>query len=179
VLSTTKRSVVLLLAVVALASQIHTSIAHAQATTYRQRLSALQLQNAYQQQQMAVQLAVQQTNLLLQAALRASVAPEPSGFYRPLNFQQQQSALQRALQQTTMLQQTMMRLNNQPSQSELPQLNAIQSALQITSSLQSAAQIQNGPLTTTQIQTLFRVQSSLIGLLASPPPQLSIPGQGR
>jgi hypothetical protein len=97
----------------------------------------------------------------------------------PLNFQQQQSAPQRALQQAIVLQQTMTRLNNQPGQSELSQLNAIQSALQITSSLQTAAQIQNGPLTTTQIQTLFREQSSLIGVLASPPPQLSIPGQGR
>jgi hypothetical protein len=167
-----KQNLAALLAAVALMSQIPIGKAYAQAVTYQQRLSTMQLQIAYQQQQTAVQLALQQTNLLLQTAFRENSAPEPSRFYRPLNVQQQQSALQRALKQTAALQQAMMRSNNGPGQTEFLQINAMRTAL-LASSLQTASQIQNDQLTTTQIQTLFREQSSLIGLLALPPPQVS------
>lgn len=164
---------------VALATSLTAGLAHVQPATFQQRLSALRQQNAYQQQQMAVQLAVQQTNVLVQQALRHGEVPQPSGFYRPLNFQQQASALQMALQQTMALQQATLQSNSRPTQGALLQINAVQTSLQLTSTLQTAAQIQNGQLTPAQVQTLFREQTSLMGLLVSPPPQIPRTAQGR
>src|SRR5262245_7874644 len=67
-----------------------------------QKLSMLRTQNSYQQQQAALQLAIQQTNLLTQRATRRDTSIEPAGFFAPLDFGPQQAALQFAFQQSTM-----------------------------------------------------------------------------
>jgi hypothetical protein len=154
VLFSTKRQVVIL--VLVLGPLVQAGPAHAQTTASQQRLSALQQQNAYQQQQTAIQLAVQQTNVLVQTALRQGEAPQESSLFRSPSFQQQQVALRAALQKTAALQQVMLRANRAPRPTALAQISALQSVLQTSLSLQTATQIQNGPLAPTQIQTLFR-----------------------
>ncbi|HEY2827503.1 MAG TPA: hypothetical protein VGJ04_07890 [Pirellulales bacterium] len=154
-----------------LSGQFITETAQAQPSTFQQRLTALRLQNAYQQQQTTLQAAVQQTNMLVQSALRQDAAMEPAGFFSPLNFQQQQSALQMALQQTTATSEVAMLSKTRPSQSALLQISTLQAALQTTAAIETASQIQNDQLTPDQVQSLFNEQASLANLLAFPPPQ--------
>lgn len=175
----TKGRLVVLAALSAIASASGPSSANAQASATQGRLLALQQQSAYQRQQSSIQLAVQQTNVLLQSAVRQNSATAQTDLFRPINFQQQQSALQMALQQTNALRQIQMRSSGPSGQNALLQAAAIQSALQTTASLRTALQIQNGILTTDQVQSLFREQASLMSLLASPSPQPSRPLPGR
>jgi hypothetical protein len=144
--------------------------AWAQTSPTQRRFAQQQLQNAFAQQQSAIQAGVQQTTLLLQQAIRQDISTEPSGFFSPLNFQQQESALQLALQRTVILQQTNLRFGQRLNQSGLLHVQALQGILQTTNSLKNAIEIQNGQLTTDQIQTLYHQQTSLSSLLASPPP---------
>jgi hypothetical protein len=144
--------------------------ARAQNGRSQNRLLALRIQNAYQQQQIALQSAVQQTELLTQQALHQAAMPEPSGFSRPLGFPAQQSALQFAQAQTRALSQITMSGRAIPNQSIGLQLAGLEAALQRTASLAAAAQIQNGPLTVEQIQSLFIEQANLMSLLAYPAP---------
>jgi hypothetical protein len=139
------------------------SVAQAQSTA-SQKLARLRAQNAYQQQQAALQLAIQQTNLLIQRANRQNSAIQPTGFFAPINFGPQQAALQFALQQSTMA--------SQPSatglQSTVSVSSAIQSAIQTSALLQTGTQLQSGQLTFEQIQSLFNEQAALTNLLAVP-----------
>ena len=167
----TKYRIVESLVLVAIASPLVAAQARAQSASYQQRLSALRLQNAYQQQQTALESAVQQTSVLVQQARRQESAQQSSGFLSTLNFSQQQAALQMALQQTTAATQAAMASKIQPSSAALLQVSAIQTAVQTTAALQTASRIQNGKLTLDQIQSLFNEQSSLTNLLAFPPPQ--------
>lgn len=146
-------------------------------SSYSQRLSDLQIQNTYQQQQTAAQLAVQQTVMVLQAALHQQTANEPSSFFLPPNFQQQATALQTLLQQTSALQQAQLRSNQISGQTYLLQTSTVQNALQTSTSLANALQVQNGLLTAEQIQLLFQELTSLTGIVGSSPPsiQRSIP----
>jgi hypothetical protein len=134
-----------------------------------QRLAALRVQNAFQQQQAALQLAVQQTNLLRQRAIRQDTSLQPSGFFTPLSFGSQQAALQLALQQSIAATQAASALTMgrvQPAS----QTSAIQSVLQTSAILQTMTQIQNGQLTADQVQSLFNEQAVLSNLLAVPVP---------
>src|SRR5262249_22252733 len=128
------------------------------------------IQNAYQQQQIALQSAVQQTELLTQQALHQAAMSEPGGFSRPLGFPAQQSALQLAQAQTRALSQITMSGRALSNQSIGMQLAGLEAALQRSASLELAAQIQNGPLTFVQIQSLFIEQANLMSLLAFPAP---------
>jgi hypothetical protein len=142
----------------------------AQSTSSQNRLLALRIQNAHQQQQIALESAVQQTELLAQQAVHQAATPEPTGFSLPLGFQAQQSALQLAQAQTRALTQITMSARSLPNQTVNLQLAGLEAALQRTASLQAAAQIQNAPLTTDQIQSLFIEQANLMNLLAYPAP---------
>jgi multidrug efflux pump subunit AcrA (membrane-fusion protein) len=133
------------------------------------RLSALQQQVALQQQQNAVQTAVQQTTFLLQSASQQNGMPQQADLPILINFQLQQSALQIALQQTTALQQASYGRDSSQGQTALRSLNALQTALQQTIALEGALPAQNGQLTPFQLQTLSQEQISLMGLLTSPP----------
>jgi hypothetical protein len=133
-------------------------------------LLALRVQNAYQQQQIALQSAVQQTGLLVQQAVHQAAMSEPSEFSQPLGFPAQQGALQVAQAQTRALAQISMSGRALPNQTIQLQLAGLEAALQRTASLQAAAQIQNKPLTVDQIQSLFIEQANLMNLLAYPPP---------
>lgn len=162
----------------ALMAHVSATDAAAQYASFQQRIATLQRQNAYQQQQVAIQLAVQQTNILLFDALQQNVSGQETGVMQTLNFQPQVSALQTALNQTTLLQQSNVRVGS-PVQSPLQQASALQNALQTTRFLQASSQFQGGTLTDQQIQTLFLQKASLIGLLAAPSPQLIRPTPGR
>jgi hypothetical protein len=179
VLAFTKRHVIESLILAVIASRLGAAHAHAQPPSSQQRLSALRLQNAYQQQQIALGSAVQETGVLLQQARRQEAIPRPSGFVSPLNFSQQQSALQTALQTTTAVAQAAMASKTQPSSAALMQVSAIQAAVQTTATLQTGSQIQNGQLTLDQIQSLFNEQISLSNLLAFPPPYFSRTSGGK
>lgn len=144
--------------------------ASAQNGSSQNRLLALRVQNAYQQQQIALQSAVQQTQLLVQQAVLQAATSARSEFSAPLSFQAQQSALQLAQAQTRALAQISMNGRALPNQTVQLQLAGLEAALQRTASLQAAAQIQNGPLTIGQIQSLFIEQANLMNLLAYPPP---------
>src|SRR5438309_10393193 len=87
------------------------SRAPAQATAYSQRLSALQQQNAFRQQQSAVQNAAQQTAILVQTVNQQNGLPVQSVMPTPTSFLQQQMALQTAMQQTRALLQTSQQRN--------------------------------------------------------------------
>jgi hypothetical protein len=171
-LAFTKCPIVESLVLVAIASPLVAVQAHAQPMSNQQRLSVLRVQNAYQQQQIALALAVQQTNVLLQQARRQEAVQQPSGFLSPLNFSQQQSALQLALQQTTATTQAAMASKVRPNSATLLQVSAIQAAVQTTAALQTASRIQNGQLTVDQIQALSNELTSLTNVLAVPPPQI-------
>src|SRR6516165_3119451 len=104
------------LALAFLALAIIPSTAPAQTTSYSQRLAGLQQRNAFQQQQAAVQAAVQQTTALTQSAFRQGTyrpngLPLPVVQPLPLNFLLQQAALENALQQTRALQQASLQRN--------------------------------------------------------------------
>jgi hypothetical protein len=166
-----------LLFLAALAPVLSAVPAHAQGPRRQSRLSALQQQNAWQQQQNAVQAALQQTNVLLQSANSGPApvnaqngVPPQAGTPNPVYLQQQEIALQTALQQTTALLQVSFRQNSALSETALRQLNTLQTVLQQTTALQSALSTQNGQLTSLQLQTLSQEQSSLMGLLTAQPP---------
>jgi hypothetical protein len=144
--------------------------APAQNGSSKNRLLALRIQNAYQQQQIALESAVQQTELLAQQAIHQTATSEPSIFSRPLAFQAQQSALQLAQAQTRALSQITMSVRSLPNQTVGLQLAGLEAALQRTASLEAAAQIQNGQLTIDQVQSLFIEQANLMNLLAYPAP---------
>ena len=96
----------------------------------RQRwLVALQQQNALQQQQNAVQAAVQQTTVLLQNAYQRVELPQPLAVTSLIDFQQQQSALQIALLQTSVLLQASYGRNPTLSETALREQNTLQTAL--------------------------------------------------
>jgi hypothetical protein len=141
-----------------------------QSTSSQNRLRVLRIQNAYQQQQTALETAAQQTNLLIQRAVHQASTPESAFFLRPLDFQAQQSALQIAQAQTRAL--ALLTLNGRsfPNQAILLQLAGLEAALQRSVSLEAAVQIQNAPLTPDQIQSLFAEQANLMNLLAFPAP---------
>jgi hypothetical protein len=163
VFTTVRSYVVAILFVVVVAPWLPTGFARAQSTTRSQRLSALQQQNAVQQQRNSVQTAALQTTLLLQANYQQNTVTTNS-----INFQLQQNALQDALQQTSGLQKS-----GAASSAAAGQLNTLQNALQQSSALQTALQQQSGVLSATQLQTLSQVQSSLMGLLLSRPQPLT------
>ncbi len=118
----------------------------------RQRwLVALQQQNALQQQQNAVQAAVQQTTVLLQNAYQRVELPQPLAVTSLIDFQQQQSALQIALLQTSVLLQASYGRNPTLSETALREQNTLQTALQQTVGLQGALLAQNGQLTAIQL----------------------------
>jgi hypothetical protein len=142
----------------------------AQNGSSQNRLLALRIQNAYQQQQIALQSAVQQTGLLTQQAVHQAATSAPNGFSPPLGFPAQQSALQLAQAQTIALSQITMNARALPNQSIGLQLAGLETALQLSASLQAAVQIQNGTLTVEQVQSLFIEQANLMSLLAYPPP---------
>src|ERR1700691_4485597 len=73
--------------------------ASAQASRRNRRLAALQQQNAFQQQQNAVQMALQHTTALLQVASQQTTVSQTGAAMGLISFQQQESALQIALQQ--------------------------------------------------------------------------------
>jgi hypothetical protein len=165
-----KYPIVRTLALLAITSLFFAAQGQAQPPSPQQRLAALRVQNAYQQQQTALELAVQQTVVLLQQARRQVAVPQPSGFLSPLNFSQQQAALQIALQQTTAATQAAMVSKSRPNSAALMQVSTIQAAIRTTAALQTASQIQNGQLTADQVQSLFNEQAVLSNLLAAPAP---------
>jgi hypothetical protein len=136
------------------------------------RLTTLKQLNALQQQQLAVQAAAQQTTSLVQKAYRnvgenyrnASLA-NTRIFY---DFQAQIISVEIALQQTSALMQSS-RSNRSLAQTAVGQLTTLQLALQQSLSVQGAMSAQSNALSAQQLQTLFQEQSSLSGLLTSPP----------
>ncbi len=178
----TMRRCVAVLFAAALALSPWAGAAHAQSTGRQSRLSAMQQFNALQQQQSAVQTAVQQTTLALQNAYQQGVLSQevqsgtapPVSTASPVNLQQQQIAFQTALQQTTALLQVSYRQNTGLGQTALRQMNTLQNALQQSIALQSSLSMQNGQLTLAQLQTLSQEQANLMGLTTSPPP---LPGR--
>jgi hypothetical protein len=139
------------------------SMAQVQATRFSQRLLALQQQNVLQQQQSAVQKAVQQTAILVQAA------PQKNGMtLQSINFQQQQVALRVAIQQTLALLQTGQG-NAALSRTALGQLNTLQLVLQQSIILQNASQMQSNPLTPEQLLVLSQEQRTLSSLVTTQP----------
>jgi hypothetical protein len=135
-------------------------------TPARSRLAVIGLQNASQQQQAALQVAVQQTNILIQQATQQDVPPGSADFHSPLNFGPQLAALQFALQQSAATQLIVARSG--PPHLSFSQATTIQSALQTSMSLQAALQIQSGPITNEQLQSLFREQTELTSQSFSP-----------
>ena len=156
------------------------SVAPAQASTYSQRLSALQQQNAFRQQQSAVQNAVQQTAILVQTVNQQNGTPVQSVMQTPTSFLQQQMALQTAIQQTRALQQTSQQQNPALSRTALGQLNTLQAVTQQSIFLQAALASQNNLLTPAQLLMLSQEQPSLSSLLTSQPASLPkrVPGFG-
>jgi hypothetical protein len=147
-----------------------TARAPGQSTNSRNRLTVLRIQNAYQQQQTALQTAAQQTNLLIERAVHQSSTPESAFFLRPLDFQAQQSALQIAQAQTRALALLTMNGRSSANQAILLQLAGLKAVFQQSVSLEAAVQIQNAPLTPDQIQSLFSERAELMNLLAFPAP---------
>jgi hypothetical protein len=128
-------------------------------------LSGLQQQNALNQQQNAVQTAVQQTFDLAQRARQRVAAPNA------IYFQRQEYALQVALQQTLALKQLFPAQSSARSQVVFQQ-NALQNALQQTLYVQNSLPQQGNPLTALQRQMLLQEQNSLMGLVGVQlPPQ--------
>jgi YesN/AraC family two-component response regulator len=147
------------------------SMAPAQPTTYSQRLSALRQQNAFRQQQSAVQNAVQQTAILVQTVNQQNGLAVQSVMPTPTSFLQQQTALQTAMQQTRALLQTS-RQNPAVRGTALGQLNTLQAVMQQSIFLQNALATQNNVLTPAQLLLLSQEQPSLLRLLTSQPAAL-------
>ncbi len=147
-------------------------------TPHRQtRLNALRQQNAFQQQQSAVQAAVQQTTLLVQNANQNAVAQ--NGAPPAIFFQSLENTLQIALQQTTALQQTATRSNTALTQLALRQQNTLQTAMQQTLAVESALSPPGAQLNSSQLQLLSQVQNSLTELFATQPRSLQRRNAGR
>src|SRR6266568_2995811 len=153
-----KCAVVSLLCVMAIA--VLPSRAPAQATAYSQRLSALQQQNAFRQQQSAVQNAAQQTAILVQTVNQQNGLAVQSVMPTSTSFLQQQMALQSAMAQTRALLQTSQQRNPALSRTALGQLNTLQAVLQQSAFLQAALQTQSNLLTPAQLLLLSQEQSS-------------------
>jgi hypothetical protein len=134
-------------------------------------MSSLQQQNALNQQQNAVQTALQQTTALLQVGRQAGPAPYP------IYFLKQQSALDVALQQTIALKQVTQGQNNTLHQLSVQQQFALQNVQQQAMGLQNSLSVQRTPLTPSQRQTLLQEQNSLFSLLNAAP--LSVPRSTR
>jgi len=173
------RQCITLLTVVALVLLFWQEPVRAQRPRRQTRLTALQLQNAVQQQQNAVQGAVQLTTALVQSAYhRQGLTPQQGGALQLVGtpvqytFQQQVYALQTAIQQTSALLQVNFRQNSALSATALRQLNTLQTALQQTIAIQGLLATQNGQFTAVQLQMLSQEQASLLGLLTSPPAPL-------
>ncbi len=149
------------------------AMAPAQTTTYAQRLAALQQQNAFQQQQSAVQNAVQQTAVLAQTAQQQNGMAPQTVVVTPISFLQQQVALQTAIQQTRALLQTGQQRNPALTRAGLGQLNTLQAVLQQSISLQTALLSQSNILTPAQLLMLPQQQFSLSSLLTTPPAPLT------
>jgi len=135
-----------------------------------QRLAALQLQNAFQQQQNAVQNAVQQTAALVQTARRQNAVLRQSFAPTSVDFVRQQIALQNALQQTNVLAQTTQQQNPALSRMALGQLNTLRSVLQRSLVLEIDLQRQNNVLTSLQMSQLSQELPNLSSLITSQPP---------
>ena len=142
------------------------------ASTYAQRLSALQQQNAFRQQQSAVQNAVQQTAILVQTVNQQNGLPVQTVMQTPTSFLQQQIALQAAVQQTRALQQTSQLRNPALSRTALGQLNTLQAVMQQSTFLQTALTTQSNVLTPAQLLLLSQEQPSLSSLLVPQPAAL-------
>jgi hypothetical protein len=147
-------------------------------TPHRQtHLAALRQQNAFQQQQSAVQSAVQQTTLLVQNANQNAVAQ--SGAPPAIYFQSLENTLQIALQQTSALQQTASRSNTALNHLALRQQNTLQTALQQTIAVETALSSPGSQLNSSQLQLLSQVQNSLTELFATQPRSLQRRNSGR
>ena len=171
------------LALAFLALAIIPSTAPAQTTSYSQRLAGLQQRNAFQQQQAAVQAAVQQTTALTQSAFRQGTyrpngLPLPVVQPLPLNFLLQQAALENALQQTRALQQASLQRNPTLSRLALRPLNTLEAVQQQSLALQNALQIQNNLLTPGQLLQLSQEQPTVSQLLINQPIPVRTPGAG-
>ena len=124
----------------------------------------LKLQNALNQQQNAVQTALQQTTALVQLGRQAG--PPPYSIY----FQKQQYALQIALQQTIALKQASQGRSPSLHQLSVQQQFALQNALQQATIVQNSLSVQRTRLTPLQQQTLLQEQNNLMGLVSGSPP---------
>jgi hypothetical protein len=140
------------------------------------RLNALRQQNAFQQQQSAVQAAVQQTTLLVQNA-NQSIAQ--NGAPPAIYFQSLENNLQIALQQTAALQQAATRTNTALTQFALRQQNTLQTALQQTIAVGTSLSGSGIQLDSSQLQLLSQVQNSLTELFATQPHSLRQRSPGR
>ncbi len=159
---TTARGYVVILFVGTLSNVLLTDCAWAQSTVRSQQLSALQQQNAVLQQRNSIQTAALQTTAMLQGA------SQQNSVTNSINFQIQQTALRDALQQTSALQRS-----GVAGSTASVQLNILQDALQQSIALQAGPQGPSGVLSPTQLQTLSRIQTSLMGLLISQPRRMS------
>jgi YesN/AraC family two-component response regulator len=171
-----RRSLVSVLGVMALAAL--PSMARAQASPMSQRLAALQQQNAFRQQQSAVQNAAQQTAILVQTVNQQNGLAVQSVMPTSTSFLQQQMALQSAMAQTRALLQTSQQRNPALSRTALGQLNTLQAVLQQSAFLQAALQTQSNLLTPAQLLLLSQEQPSLSRLLTIQPAALptTMPG---
>src|SRR5262249_50825654 len=124
-----------------------------QGTAYSQRFLILQQQNAFQQQQRAVENALQQTATLVLTVQRQVAMPLQTIPTTPLGFPQQQIALLAAEQQTRSLLQTTQG-NPSARNAALGQLLTLQNVRQQSLLLQSALQSQNYVLTPIQFGRL-------------------------
>jgi hypothetical protein len=162
--------------------------APAQTSGYAPRLLTLQQQNAFQQQQSAVQNALQQTNILVQTAQQqngtatsnsmstpstmstSTSMPTVMVLQAPIAFQQQQMALQMALQQTrTLLQTGRQQRNPAVTRTALGQLNTLQAVSLESLTLQTSFVTRGGVFTAAQLLQLFQEQSRLSSLLTNSP----------
>lgn len=151
----------------ALEPLISAESALAQSLNRQTRLAALRQQNAFQQQQSAVQAAVQQTTILLQNANQSfsqqNTAPPATTFQAQLN------ALQIALQHTTALQQSAFRSNSALAQMAVQQQSTLQTVLQQTINIQQSLSYPGSQLNAFQLQLLSQAQNSLTELITTPP----------
>ncbi len=160
----------------AISPLISTEKALAQSSYRQTRLQILQQQNAFQQQQSAVQTALQQTTILVQS-LNQNVVQQPAA-PPPISFQSQVNTLQLALQQTTALQQTATRSNTALAQLASRQQNVLQTVLQQTLAVQGTSS-QGTQLSASQVQLLTQEQNSLTELLTTLPRPLQQRKSGR
>jgi hypothetical protein len=159
---------------------ISPATAPAQTSAYSRRLAALQQQNAFQLQQSAIQVAVQQTAVLAQTAtVQNTVVPQPNTATLPTttatpnNFLEQQMALRTAIQETRALLLVGRQGSAALNRTALGQLGTLSAVLQESITLGTAARNQNHVLTPAQRSQLSRQQSRLSSLLNSQPALLS------